>query len=63
MTDANLVLGRLIPDFFPKIFGPSENEALDVEASKKAFVRVVKEVNASRGEDEKAMSEDEVVYG
>jgi len=25
ITDANLVLGRLIPEFFPKIFGPNED--------------------------------------
>lgn len=63
VTDANLILGRLLPEFFPKIFGPGENEGLDIEASKKAFVSVVKEVNAGRGEEEKEMSEDEVVYG
>jgi len=37
ITDANLVLGRLIPDFFPKIFGPHENEPLDIEGTKAAF--------------------------
>ena len=31
ITDANLLLGRLIPEFFPKIFGPAENEPLDYE--------------------------------
>jgi 5-oxoprolinase (ATP-hydrolysing) len=25
VTDANLVLGRLLPDFFPKIFGEDED--------------------------------------
>lgn len=29
VTDANLVLGRIVPDFFPKIFGPKANEPLD----------------------------------
>ena len=29
ITDANLILGRLLPDFFPKIFGPKEDEPLD----------------------------------
>lgn len=37
ITDANLVLGRLIPDYFPKIFGPQENEPLDIEGAKVAF--------------------------
>lgn len=37
VTDANLYLGRLLPELFPKIFGPSEQEALDVDASRIAF--------------------------
>ena len=60
VTDANLLLGRLIPDFFPKIFGKSEKEPLDVEAARTAFEEVAKEVNENmHGE----LSLDEVVYG
>lgn len=33
-ADANLVLGRILPDFFPKIFGPREDEALDAEGAR-----------------------------
>ena len=33
VTDANLVLGRLLPDFFPRIFGPNEDEPLDRAAA------------------------------
>lgn len=29
ITDANLVLGRVLPDFFPKIFGEHEDLPLD----------------------------------
>ena len=25
VTDANLILGRLLPEHFPKIFGPTED--------------------------------------
>lgn len=35
ITDANLLLGRLMPEYFPKIFGPNEDQPLDVEATKK----------------------------
>ena len=31
VTDANAALGRVVPEYFPKIFGPNEDEALDVE--------------------------------
>jgi 5-oxoprolinase (ATP-hydrolysing) len=31
VTDANLFLGRLRPEYFPKIFGPDQNQALGME--------------------------------
>jgi len=37
VSDANLVLGRLVPSMFPKVFGPNEDEALDLDASLRAF--------------------------
>jgi 5-oxoprolinase (ATP-hydrolysing) len=37
VTDANVVLGRVLPQHFPKIFGPNEDEALDVDGALKAF--------------------------
>ena len=60
VTDANLILGRLIPDFFPKIFGKSAKEPLDVQASKSKFEELVTEINATY---EKKLDLDEVVYG
>lgn len=62
VTDANLVLGRLVPDYFPKIFGKSEKEPLDIEASLSAFESLSQDINASVSE-EKKMSMDEIVYG
>lgn len=60
MTDANLLLGRLIPDYFPKIFGKSERESLDIEASRSAFELLARHINESQG---KMLSLDEIVYG
>eukprot|EP00659_Diplonema_papillatum_P022552 gene22552-34511_t len=37
VTDANLALGRIIPEFFPKIFGKTEDQPLDADASVAAF--------------------------
>ena len=34
VTDANLALGRILPDFFPKIFGKNEDESLDADAAR-----------------------------
>lgn len=48
ITDANAVLGRLIPSQFPNIFGPNADESLDVQASFDKFAQLTKEINASR---------------
>ena len=37
VTDANVMVGKLMPDFFPKIFGPQQNQPLDAEAVRAAF--------------------------
>ncbi|GAP92845.1 putative 5-oxoprolinase [Rosellinia necatrix] len=60
VTDANLFLGRLLPEFFPKIFGKNENEGLDYEASKKVIQELADQINKETG---KRMSLDEVAYG
>lgn len=65
VTDANLFLGRLLPDFFPKIFGKNEDEGLDQEASKKLFEELTKTINNELAQDggKKPMTADEVAYG
>lgn len=37
VTDANVMLGKLIPEYFPAIFGPKRNERLDLEAVRTKF--------------------------
>ncbi|OJI90644.1 hypothetical protein ASPTUDRAFT_37386 [Aspergillus tubingensis CBS 134.48] len=49
VTDANLFLGRLLPDYFPKIFGPNENEPLDVEVARQKFTELADKINAETG--------------
>lgn len=46
VTDANLMLGRILPEYFPKIFGPKENEPLDYELTRKKFGELQVEINA-----------------
>uniref|UniRef100_A0A452V620 5-oxoprolinase, ATP-hydrolysing n=1 Tax=Ursus maritimus TaxID=29073 RepID=A0A452V620_URSMA len=46
VTDANLVLGRLLPASFPCIFGPGEDQPLSPEASRKDLEAVATEVNS-----------------
>jgi 5-oxoprolinase (ATP-hydrolysing) len=37
VTDANVMLGKLQPDFFPAIFGPGQDEPIDAEVVKQKF--------------------------
>ncbi|KAK4131182.1 putative oxysterol binding protein [Trichocladium antarcticum] len=60
VTDANLFLGRLLPGFFPKIFGPHEDEGLDPEASRKVLQALADQIRSETG---RRMDVDEVAYG
>ncbi|KAL5249625.1 hypothetical protein ACHWQZ_G018478 [Mnemiopsis leidyi] len=60
VTDANLVLGRLRPEHFPNIFGPGEDEPLNVEATREKFAALREEICEYLG---KEMSVEEVALG
>ena len=47
VTDANVMVGKLIPEFFPKIFGPAQDQPLDDSAVRQAFVALAKETGKS----------------
>ena len=44
VTDANVLLGRLLPERFPQVFGPAANEGLDIAAVREAFAELADEV-------------------
>ncbi|KAH8904699.1 hydantoinase B/oxoprolinase [Coniochaeta sp. PMI_546] len=48
VTDANLFLGRLLPEYFPKVFGPKENEPLNREVTEAKFLALTDEINVER---------------
>ncbi|KAI8638943.1 Hydantoinase B/oxoprolinase-domain-containing protein [Parasitella parasitica] len=60
VSDANLYLGRLLPEFFPKIFGPNEDQPLDKDVVEEKFTELANVINATTGESK---SLDEIVYG
>ncbi|KAI8234038.1 hypothetical protein K4K54_009294 [Colletotrichum sp. SAR 10_86] len=60
VTDANLFLGRLIPSYFPAIFGPDENLPLDSEIVATKFEELTKTINADTG---RSMTPHEVAVG
>ncbi len=44
VTDANVMVGKLRPAFFPAIFGPDADQPLDVHATQAAFATLAKKV-------------------
>jgi 5-oxoprolinase (ATP-hydrolysing) len=40
VTDANLMLGKIQPDFFPQVFGPDANQPLDKKVVVQAFAEL-----------------------
>lgn len=66
ITDANLILGRLLPEYFPKIFGPDENEPLDYDVARQKFEELRTEINAfliESGQRTTPLSIEEVAMG
>jgi len=60
VTDANLVLGRIAPSFFPAIFGPTEDAPLDAgaaEAGLRVLADQVNEAAREAGQPEKSLDE------
>ncbi len=49
VTDCNVVLGKLVPEFFPMVFGSEGNQPLDVTAAKKAFAELARSVREATG--------------
>jgi len=54
VTDANVMVGKLIADFFPKIFGPQQNLPLDADAVRVAFSQMAKDIGDGRGAEQVA---------
>jgi 5-oxoprolinase (ATP-hydrolysing) len=54
VTDANVMVGKLIPEFFPQIFGPQQNLPLDADAVRSAFAELAKQIGDGRGAEQVA---------
>ncbi len=49
VTDANLMVGKLLPDFFPHLFGPAADQPLDADVVRAAFAALAQEVAKATG--------------
>jgi 5-oxoprolinase (ATP-hydrolysing) len=54
VTDANVMVGKLIPDFFPKIFGPQQDQPLDADAVRASFATLATTIGDGRSGEEVA---------
>ncbi len=48
VTDANVMVGKLLPDFFPKIFGPRGDLPLDADSVRSAFAALAAVIGGGR---------------
>ncbi|MGD9916274.1 MAG: hydantoinase B/oxoprolinase family protein, partial [Rhizobiaceae bacterium] len=48
VTDANAMLGKLQPDFFPAIFGPAQDQRLDTRVVAEKFAALARQIGDGR---------------
>jgi 5-oxoprolinase (ATP-hydrolysing) len=48
ITDANLMTGKLIPEFFPKVFGPAGDQPLDGDVVRERFAELARAIRDRR---------------
>ncbi|WP_329341483.1 hydantoinase B/oxoprolinase family protein [Streptomyces sp. NBC_00663] len=51
VTDANVMLGRIQPAHFPKVFGPDGDQPLDAELVRERFAALTREIHEKTGDD------------
>jgi 5-oxoprolinase (ATP-hydrolysing) len=50
VTDANVMLGKVQPRFFPSVFGPDGNQPLDAQVVRERFEALAAEIHAATGD-------------
>jgi 5-oxoprolinase (ATP-hydrolysing) len=54
VTDANVMLGRVQPAHFPRVFGPGGNEPLDRQVVRRRFIELAADIREQTGDDRTA---------
>ena len=49
VTDCNVMLGKIQPDYFPSVFGANANEPLDKKAVEEGFAALARQISAATG--------------
>ncbi len=55
VTDCNVMLGKLQPEFFPKTFGTDADQALDTETVREQFDALCREIRKATGDTRRAV--------
>jgi 5-oxoprolinase (ATP-hydrolysing) len=63
VTDCNVMLGKIQPEYFPKVFGPNGDQPLDVEVVREKFAALAAEIEAATGKKQKPPTPEEVAEG
>ena len=51
VTDCNVMLGRIVPEFFPAVFGPAGDQPLDGDVVRQRFTALAEEIRAATGDE------------
>ncbi|MDV3239790.1 MAG: hydantoinase B/oxoprolinase family protein [Gammaproteobacteria bacterium] len=60
VTDANVMVGKILPAHFPRVFGPNGDQPLDVEAVRAGFADLAAGIRAATGD---ARTPEQVAHG
>ncbi|MBT3787231.1 MAG: 5-oxoprolinase [Alphaproteobacteria bacterium] len=50
VTDCNVMLGKLSPEFFPRVFGPDADQPLDADVVRQKFTAMAADIEAATGD-------------
>jgi 5-oxoprolinase (ATP-hydrolysing) len=51
VTDANVMLGRIQPRYFPRVFGPDGDQPLDADLARRRFVELAASISQQAGDE------------
>ncbi|HVO16590.1 MAG TPA: hydantoinase B/oxoprolinase family protein, partial [Alphaproteobacteria bacterium] len=51
VTDCNVMLGKVQPDFFPKVFGPNADQPLDAAVVREKFAGLTEDIARATGDE------------
>jgi 5-oxoprolinase (ATP-hydrolysing) len=54
VTDANVMLGKIQPQWFPRVFGPGGDQPLDADAVRAKFAALAEEIRRATGDARRA---------